>query len=203
MSKLYIIGGGPGAGKTTIAEAISKKYDFEYLKADELVGDHQEEAADKKLPMNNYVNSLSSKEQQIELIKLTARQELTRQTELFHMLHKELVNRKFTHLLIEGNCLLPDLVVQYFRFDWSGVWLVPTKTFQDKIYLERDWAQELIKASGDPAMTLHNWIQRDQEYNETVRLQARDNDLPYMIVDGEKALEETFSWVEGNLKLTT
>ena len=37
MRQTYYIGGSPCCGKSTVAEMIAKKYNFEYLKVDDLL----------------------------------------------------------------------------------------------------------------------------------------------------------------------
>lgn len=201
MSFIYIIGGGPGAGKSSVAQTISKRHGFDYLKSDALVGEHQQEAAERKYPVNNYINSLTDKDQQLELIKLSGKQEQARQEELFFILLKELRIRKFDRLVLEGNCLFPDLVTKYFESDFRGVWLLPTLSFQKKIYPQRDWVPGLLKKSDNPDITLKNWLQRDHEYNNTVRRQVRRHGFPLLSIDGRRSLDYTIAWAEQQLGL--
>jgi hypothetical protein len=166
MSHVFLIGGGPGGGKTTIAQRLCNEYGFEYWKADDFVGEHQQEAADRKFPMNNYINNLGKRDQQFELLKLTSKQELARQEELFFILLKELRVRKFDHLVLEGNCLLPNLVLERFEYPYTAIWLLPTDKFQREIYAERDWAKELLGNSDDPKLVRQMWLKRDREYKQ-------------------------------------
>ncbi|HET8708848.1 MAG TPA: hypothetical protein VFL85_01055 [Candidatus Saccharimonadales bacterium] len=202
MSHVYLIGGGPGSGKSSIAQHLSKKFGLEYWKGDDFVGEHQQEAAERKFPVNNYVQSLGDDEQQLELIKLTAKQEWARQEELFYILLKELRLRKFDQLILEGNCLLPNLVMERFEYPHSAIWLVPTRQFQEELYPKRDWVSDLLKQAKDPALTLRSWIARDEEFNETIINQTKAHDLPLKIIDGKEELEQVEAWVEKELGMT-
>lgn len=201
MSHVYLIGGGPGSGKSSIAQHLSKKFGIEYWKGDDFVGEHQQEAAERKFPMNNYVNNLADDEQQLELIKLTAKQELARQEELFYILLKELRIRKFDQLILEGNCLLPNLVMERFEYPHSAIWLVPTPEFQKELYPKRDWVSDLLKQAKDPEQTLQNWINRDEEFNETIISQAKEHALPLKMINGKQPLEAVEAWAEKQLDL--
>lgn len=198
-----MIGGGPGAGKSTVAKSLSKKYGFEYLRTDDFVDEHQQEAAELKYPINNYLSSLPAKEQQLELIKLTSKQEIARQEELFFILLKELRKRKFDKVVLEGNCLLPDLVHERFEYPYNGVWLLPTLEFQRKLYPKRDWAPKLLEQSSDRPLTLKSWIKRDHEFNMVVLGQAKAHKFPYRRVNGQRSIEDTERWVEKHLKIKT
>lgn len=201
MSFVYIIGGGPGAGKSSISEPLSKKYGFEYLRADDFVGEHQQEAAERKYPINNYLNSLKDHEQQLELIKLTSKQEIARQEELFFILLKELRARRIKEVILEGNCLLPRLVQERFEYPHKAVWLIPTLKFQKELYPKREWAEGLLNQSDDPVFTLRNWIKRDHEFNMVILEQAKKYKLPYRRVNGREPVKNTERWVEKHFDL--
>lgn len=202
MRQVYLIGGGPGTGKSTIAQALSKRHGFEVLKADILEGSHRRQAADEKYPVNNYLNNLSDKERPLELIRLSTKQELARHEELFFMLLKELRAMKFDNLIIEGNSLLPDLVRERFEFPCKAVWLLPTLKFQSSQYIKRDWALDLILESEDPTLMLHNWVRRDYSFNQEVIRRLTKLKLPYLLVDGKKDVNHSIDWAEKNLDLT-
>lgn len=201
MCKLYLIGGGPGAGKSTVSQKIADEFGLVRWKADDFVGEHQLEAAERKYPINNYVDSLDENEQSLELIKLTSKQELTRQEELFLIMLKELSRARPDKLLIEGNFLLPELVKKHIKDDYEAIWLVPTRGFQEKLYPKRPWAPKLLKQDTNPELTLEAWIQRDHEYNEEVKRQAEVHGFPYLIVDGNKSVDYTHEWVVEKLHL--
>lgn len=187
---IYVLGGGPGAGKSTLADRFSKIYSIPHWRTDDFVGEHQQEAAERKYPVNNYVNGLPPADQQLELIKLSAKQEMARQEELFFILLKELRERTFDRIILEGNCLLPELVTKRFECDFSGIWLIPSLELQQKLYPKRPWVPDLLDQSDKPELVLENWIQRDQEYNETVRKQAETCGLPFIVLDSQPNYRE-------------
>jgi hypothetical protein len=199
MSQIYIIGGGPGAGKSSVAETLSKKYHIPFWKTDNFVGEHQQVAADKKYPVNNYIASVNEDEQPLELIKLSANQELERQKELFFVLLKDLRKKEFDQVIIEGNCLLPDLVTERFEYPYRAVWIVPTEEFQRKTYPKRPWVPELLKQAEKPDLLLETWITRDKQYNDRVVEQAHARQLAYLEIDGHKPLGATIEWADRQL----
>lgn len=196
MAELYLIGGGPCGGKSTVAEALGKKYSINYIHCDHLVGEHQKQAAKEKYPVNSYINSLAKNVQPLELIKLSARQELARQEELFFMLIKELRKLPKEPLILEGNCLLPRLVHSYIKSPHKAVWLIPSLDFQNKNYMERQWIPGLVTQASEPSITLHNLVQRDHEFNQLIKEQAKKYDLPYHVIDGSKTIKERISQLE-------
>src|SRR5690606_22106183 len=129
--------------------------------ADSLEGSQSKDAANRKYPVNSYLNTLEGTTRELELIRLSTKQELARQEELFFMLLKDLRKNKHSDIIIEGNLLIPDLVKSRFELPYRAVYLLPTYKFQSEQYLKRDWAVKLIQQSDDPSLMLHNWIRRD------------------------------------------
>jgi len=202
MRTVYLIGGGPGTGKTTIAQKLGERYNLQYFKADAFVNEHQPAAAAQEYPMNSFLETVPEAERPLELIRFTAKQELARQSELFFMFAKELEDHEYDQAIIEGNCLLPELVsTQLDTQVYRSVWLIPTPPFQAQIYPNRDWAKELLAQADDPDLTLQQWLQRDAEYNEAVKSQAKTHNLPFLVVDGKRSIEYTYAWVEQQLGL--
>lgn len=201
MSKVYILGGGPGGGKSTLAKMLSKQLGVDYWRADDFVDEHQEAAAREKFPMNQYITSLPEDERPLELIKLTAKQELARQEELFFMMLKELRTKQFDTIVLEGNCLLPALVAERFEYPYQAVWLIPTLAYQKRLYPQRPWAHDILKHSDDPERTLQNWILRDNEYNKTVQKQVQQHGLPYMMIDKEQSVDTVLAWAKKQLAI--
>lgn len=201
MKKVYVIGGGPAGGKSSVAEAIGEKFNLEVIKADIYEGSHRKRAAQEKYPVNSYLNTLEEGERELELIRLSAKQERARHEELFFMLLKELRDMDFETLVIEGNSLMPKLVKEYFTFSYKAVWLVPTFKFQSEQYLKRDWAIDLLKKGEDPSLLLHTWIKRDHSFNEEIARQARELGFPLLTVDGTEGVDYSIKWAEKQLGL--
>lgn len=201
MQQLYLIGGGPAAGKSTVSETLAKKYGMTYIKTDLLEGDHRPQAAHEKYPVNNYLNSLSDDERPLELIKLSAKQEAARLEELFFMLLRELEKHEESKIILEGNMLLPHLIKEHLHGNYQAVWLLPTLKFQSQQYLQRDWAVDLIGQSDDPTMLLHTWVKRDHAFNQEVEKEVKQYGFPLLIVDGSNDLKHTTEWVERRFSL--
>lgn len=200
---LYIIGGGPGAGKTTIARELAQRFNLQYVKADDFAQDHQEKADKLKSPINYAINQLEDEERPLHLLELNSAHELARQTELFFMLLEEITARNIDGAIIEGNCLRPELVSKHVDFDHHAIWLIPTNGFLRHNSPQRTWLPDILKKSSDPDKTMSEWIERDIQHNTFVRDQAKLYDLPYIDVDGTQSIEHVTDQVVENFNLHT
>ncbi len=51
MKKLYIIGGSPYSGKSTVSKVLAEKYDFFYFKVDDHLDKYTKRGAEEGYPM--------------------------------------------------------------------------------------------------------------------------------------------------------
>ena len=62
MEGLYIIGGSPCSGKSTIAEMIAEKYDFNYFKVDDYLEQYMKKAQEDGKPLSARAMQMSPEE---------------------------------------------------------------------------------------------------------------------------------------------
>lgn len=201
MKQIFLIGGGAASGKSSVAKKIGNEYGIDVLKADILEGDHRKKAAMQQYPVNSYLNTLPEEVRRLELIRFSAKQERARHEELFFMLLKELRERDFEKLIIEGNSLIPRLIRERFEFPYQAVFLFPTLRFQSEQFLEREWARKLVTQAKDPTLLLHTWAHRDHQLNQELEHEARDQGFPVLTVDGSKGLDHSVKWAKKHLNL--
>jgi len=104
--------------------------------------------------------------------------------------------------LVEGTCLLPDLVCQELTDRHQGIWLVPTEAFQRQHYPERgNWVNHILRQCRHPDRALQNWMDRDAEFAQWVITTTARLRLESIVVDGSHTVEETAQQVARCLRL--
>ncbi|MFD1774978.1 hypothetical protein [Paenibacillus rhizophilus] len=109
---------------------------------------------------------------------------------------RDLEERSSLPIVVEGNQLLPSLVAPCLKSRHKAIWLIPTEPFQRHYYSQRDWIQEILNSTDDPAAAFDNWMSRDAGFADFVEQEARDLNLGVLKIDGSKDLQQTFQVVE-------
>lgn len=197
---LYLIGGGSCSGKSTVAKSLCNSYGFRYLRLEDYTGTPITKISKQKYPITHHLRSLSDDDRILALARLSYRHELARQAELFFAFRNELEHTRNESIVVEGNGLLPDLVINNLS-DWKGVWLIPTKQFQEKFYIKHSRMRQLVHKTDDPLEALQDWIKRDGRFNREVKRQAIHHNLPYLSITASRPLSYVQEWVEKHLQL--
>ncbi len=200
-NKVILIGGAPGAGKTTLGSALAVKLGINSLTIDDLVTavvavttpeTHPGIHALRKGPHTEYFTN-SSVEQLIA--DATLRHEAT-----WPMVQKLI--QKYTYLkrgiVIDGWHMRPERVAQLqMKNVWAG-WLVI-----DPIVLEareRNNGDDFLKGSTDPERMFANFMGRSLWYNDLIKTQAEALQMNVLYQDGTKSVEELCQLVLANLE---
>ena len=83
MEGLYIIGGSPCSGKSTIAEMIAEKYDFNYFKVDDYLEQYMKKAQEDGKPLSARAMQMSPEETWMRSPRLQTEEELEIYREIF------------------------------------------------------------------------------------------------------------------------
>jgi 2-phosphoglycerate kinase len=98
--------------------------------------------------------------------------------------------REPSPLLVEGNCLLPDALLQVCNFGpedlHRALWLVPTPHFLRAHYPTRGaWVQEILSQCQSPARALAAWLDRDEAFAAWVTAETKRCGQRLITVDGQ------------------
>lgn len=180
MEHVLWIGGGCGAGKTSIALALAHAYDLQLYAVDAHGYDHLrrlggglEESMDRRwldpTPEELAARFVSASAERLPLILA------------------DLEARRGGPLLIaEGPQLFPELVAAQVASPAHGVWLVPTVAFQERALRGRGG----MSPTSDPERAMRNRLARDAIMNRLIRRQAAALGLTVLDVDGRLGLAE-------------
>ena len=198
---LYMIGGSPCSGKSTLASLLARKYDLLHIKLDDLVDEMMSQASVDSRPI-----CLLRQDRNPDQIWLRNPEEMADEEwhfyeEIFPYVKSYLIKNQDRPLLVEGAGLLPHLVKE---LEWpasSYLCLTPTADFQKKHYKQREWVPYVLEGTSNPEQAFENWMQRDILFAQMVRKEAQKLGYPSLMTDGSRSEKETAEKIARLLKL--
>lgn len=178
------IGGGSGAGKTSIARAISRRHDVALYAADARGYAHLARATGSDRPAES-----PDERWLVPLPEELAARFLAAAAELFPLVLEDLAALAGDTLVVaEGPTLLPDLVHPYLASPAHALFLVPTDAFSERLLTQRGGGRNL--GTSDPARAHAALLARNRILRRTILERARALVLPVLEVDGFLTVEE-------------
>src|SRR5215472_5159972 len=185
LSKLRLrhirwIGGGTGAGKSTVARRLAEKYGFRLYHCDDMQSAHTARSNPTDHPMLHAFIAMTMDER---WVKRTP-EEMFRTFHGFHgegfgfILEDLLDLPTDVPVLVEGYKLLPRLVFPLLSRVDQAVWLISTPEWRHTALARRGSLWSIAGRTSDPQTALANFLARDALYTEEVARQAAVLQLP-------------------------
>lgn len=185
LRRVYWIGGGSGAGKSTVARRVAELYGMRVYATDEIMPDHARRIPADQAP---YLSGFAAMTMDERWVTRTPQEML----DTFHWFHGEGFQLIVEDLLqipddepviVEGFRLLPDLVKPLLTHPRHAVWLLPTPEFRSDVFDRRGGpAWGFIAKTGDPQRALRNLLERDRLFTDRLKDQAQRLDLTTITV---------------------
>ena len=191
---LYMIGGSPCSGKSTIASLLARQYQLLHIKLDDLVEEMMSQASADSQPICLLRQDRNPEEM--------ADEEWRFYEEIFPYVKSYLIKNQNRPLLVEGAGLLPHLLKKLECPASSYLCLTPTADFQKKHYIQREWIPYVLEGTTNPEQAFENWMQRDILFAQMVRKEAVLLGYPSLITDGSQSENQTAEEVARLLKLS-
>ena len=191
---LYMIGGSPCSGKSTIASLIARQYQLLHIKLDDLVEEMMSQASADSQPICLLRQDRNPEEM--------ADEEWRFYEEIFPYVKSYLIKNQDKPLLVEGAGLLPHLVKELECPASSYLCLTPTADFQKKHYRQREWVPYVLEGTTNPDKAFENWMQRDILFAQMVRKEAMELGYSSLLTDGSQSENQTMKEVARLLKLS-
>ena len=198
---LYMIGGSPCSGKSTLASLLARKYDLLHIKLDDLVDEMMSQASVDSRPICLLRQDRNPDQIWLRNPEEMADEEWRFYEEIFPYVKSCLIKNQDKALLVEGAGLLPHLVKE---LEWpasSYLCLTPTADFQKKHYKQREWVPYVLEGTSNPEQAFENWMQRDILFAQMVRKEAQKLGYPSLMTDGSQSEKETAEEIARLLKL--
>ena len=195
-TKVFLIGGAPGAGKTTLGTALAARLGISSLTIDDLKTaalaittpeTHPELHIMRKVPSLEYFTNST-----LEQLKADA----TAQHEAVWPMVEQVVRKHAawgSPIVIDGWYIRPNWVAQ-LKLDnaWPG-WIVASPEVLEKREKDVAWYQN----STDPERMLKNFLARSLWYNDLIKEQATELKMSILPQTGGTSVDELISMVLG------
>jgi len=186
LPHVYWIGGGSGAGKSTIARRIAAQHGLRVYTTDEVMADHARRTTHEDSPLLHKFMAMDMDERWVNRSSKTM-------FETFHWFQGEGFNLIIEDLLglpheprviAEGFRLLPRLVEPLLSVRDHAVWLLPTPAFRQAVVESRGGsAWGFLGRTTDPERALRNLLERDRMFTDALHEETKRLEVPAIEVD--------------------
>lgn len=182
---IYIIGGSPCSGKSTVAEIISKKCGLRYFKVDDYLDAYLKKGAADGKKYCAAIEKMHPEQIWMRPPALQCEEELALYEEIFAYVTEDLKKAAEKGAVItEGAAYLPCLVKKMNVPQERYLSITPTKEFQVSHYKEREWVPYVLEGCSDKEKAFANWMERDVLFAGAVQAQCREAGYVSVINDG-------------------
>ena len=186
LQHVYWIGGGSGAGKSTIARRIAAQRSLRVYATDDVMGDHARRSTPEDAPLLHKFMAMDMDERWLNRAPQTLLETFHWfQGECFNMIVDDLLSLpRERAVIIEGFRPLPRLVKPLLSEANHAVWLLPTPDFRQAVIESRGGsAWGFLAKTSDPERALRNLFERDRMFTDILREETARLKLPAIEVD--------------------
>ena len=186
LQHVYWIGGGSGAGKSTIARCIADQNGLRIYASDDVMADHARRSTREDSPLLHSFMAMDMDERWVNRPPKTL-------LETFHWFQGEgfsLIIEDVLRLprepgvIVEGFRLLPRLIKPLLSAPAHAVWLIPTPAFRQAVIESRGGpAWGFLARTSDPERALRNLLERDRMFTDIIREETARLEVPAIEVD--------------------
>ncbi|MFJ7338417.1 hypothetical protein ACIQU3_28675 [Streptomyces sp. NPDC101110] len=193
MRHVYWLGGGSGAGKSTVARRLAGRHGWRLYATDDVMADHARRATAEEAPLLHAFLAMDMDDRWVHRSPRTMLETFHWfQGEGFGLIVEDLARLpRDTPVVVEGFRLLPHLVQPLLTEPGHAVWLLPTPEFRRAAFARRATAGEgFTQRTGDPHRADRNLATRDALFTERLREETSRLGLPALTVDGTMTEDE-------------
>ncbi|MEU8804363.1 hypothetical protein [Spirillospora sp. NPDC048819] len=183
LRHIYWIGGGSGAGKSTIARRIAAQHGLRVYSTDAVMPDHADRSTPEEAPCLDGFKTMSMDERWVNRSPETMLETFHwYRGEAFGLIVEDLLRLPAgTGVITEGFRLLPHLVKPLLAEPGHAVWLLPTPEFRRAAFDRRGW--QIPHKTGNFEMARHNLLERDRMFTDRLFEETKRLDLPVIEID--------------------
>jgi hypothetical protein len=191
------IGGGSGAGKSTVARGLAAAHGLHLYCCDDTIAAHASRLTPTDAPLLHAFLAMDMDERWVNRSP-----DVMLQTfpwfagEGFDLILDDLLALPTEHpIVVEGFQLLPRMVAPLLSLPRQAVWLVPTSAFRRTAFESRGFTWEIPAKTSHPERALSNLLIRDRLFTDAVAKEAAALHLDVIEVDGKLGVEEVIKRV--------
>jgi hypothetical protein len=185
LAHVYWLGGGSGAGKSTIARRLAGQHGLTLYPTDDVMTEHAGRTSARDSPYLAQFAEMDMDERWVNRSPETM-------LETFHWFRGEgfeLIVEDLLRLpadrgvIVEGFRLLPALVRPLLAVPEQAAWLLPTPAFRRAAFGHRGSVWTIAGRTSNPERALANLLERDRRFTERLADQVARLDLRAIEVD--------------------
>jgi hypothetical protein len=175
LRHVYWIGGGSGAGKSTVARRLADRHGWGLYATDDVMHEHARRTTREEAPLLHEFMAMDMDERWVNRSPEVM-------LETFPWFHGEAFGLIVQDLLrlpakpctvVEGFRLLPRLVEPLLAAPERAVWLLPTPAFRQAVFDRRSASGEgFVRKTSNPSRAARNLAERDRMFTERVEKEA-------------------------------
>ena len=193
FSRVFILGGSPCSGKSTIGSRLATRFDLHYYDVDRHYWDHVKRCTPDRHPTMYRISTMGWNDIWSRPVPVMVKDELERYRELFEMIVQDLLDiDPGRPILAEGAAFLPELVANCGIDPQRVLYMVPTMEFQVHHYKQRAFIHGILQECENPEQAFADWMMRDHLFGEQVLCQAESRGFGALLVNGERSIEDLF-----------
>ncbi|USQ76048.1 hypothetical protein [Ornithinimicrobium cryptoxanthini] len=185
------LGGGSGAGKSTVAQALADRFGARLYSTDAMMGVHADRLSPDAAPLLERFRQLDMDERWVQRDPTTMFQTFPWfQGEGFDLVVDDLRRLPSDRLIIvEGFRLLPRSVLPHLSDPRWAVWLLPTPAFREASFAKRGLADAFWLNTRHPERALANLLERDRIFTNWLSREAERTGVSVLHVDGTRSID--------------
>jgi len=186
LRHVFWIGGGSGAGKSSIARRVAAQRGLRVYATDEVMADHARRGTKEDSPLLHTFMAMDMDERWSNRPPKTMLETFPWfQGEGFTMIIEDLLRLpREPGVIVEGFRLLPSLVKPLLSVPAHAVWLLPTPDFRQAVVQTRGVATSgFLAKTTDPERALRNLLERDRMFTDILREETARLEVPAIEVD--------------------
>ncbi|MEQ7010931.1 hypothetical protein ABN028_32585 [Actinopolymorpha sp. B17G11] len=190
LQHVYWIGGGSGAGKSTIARRLAAAHGLHLYSTDDVMSDHASRSTPEDSPYLSEFVAMDMDERWVNRPPETMLETFHWwRGEGFGLIVEDLLRLpREPRIIVEGHRALPGLVKPLLAAPTNAVWLLPTPDFRRAAFDSRGSTWEIARKTNNPKRALHNLLERDRLF--TNRLYKEAASLELRVIDVSTTMTE-------------
>lgn len=199
---IYVIGGSPCSGKSTVAQALSEQYGLHYFKVDDHLDRYMQQAAAAGRSVCAKVQQMTPEQIWMRDPQVQCMEELQIYEEIFSEVLADLrAPDGCSGIITEGAAWLPRLARQHGIRGSRYIAITPDKAFQVAHYRLREWVPHVLAGCRDKAAAFDNWMERDALFALAVQRQCLESGYTSLINAGDLSVQELIRCVAAHFGL--
>lgn len=202
LTQVRWLGGGSGAGKTTVARLLAQRCRLRLYDTDAAIRRHGADPnSETPLLMDFVAGDMDERwlrrdaQKMLQTFPWFAGERFERIVEDLAALPAQMMT------LAEGFRILPRLVAPLLQEPWQALWLLPTPEMRRRAFAQRPASMQFWRRTSDPNAALERLLERDALFTEQLAAEAAALNFPTIRVDGSAAADEVATAAAESLRL--